>query len=77
MMKKDTLEYRMMQENNRLKIPNSKLLTGSLIGKYPVILDGGKTTIFISDPSMESETRKNYELRQNNRFMVFSKKQKV
>jgi len=76
-MKKDTLEYRMMQENNRLKIPNSKLLTGSLIGKYPVILDGGKTTIFISDPSMESETRKNYELRQNNRFMVFSKKQKV
>ena len=76
-MKKDTLEYRMMQEHNRLKIPDSKLLTGSLTGKYPVILDGGKTTIFISDQTLEAETRRNYELRQSNRFMVFSKKQKV
>ncbi|MDP1623394.1 MAG: hypothetical protein Q8M08_13760 [Bacteroidales bacterium] len=76
-MKKDTLEHRMMQESNRLKVPDSKLLSGSLAGKYPVILDGGKTTIFISDPSKEAETRKNYENRQSNRFMVFSKKQKV
>jgi hypothetical protein len=75
-MKKDTLEYRMMQERQRLKIPDSKLLTGSLIGKYPVILDGGKTTIFITDKSKESETRQNYELRMNNRFNVFSKKTK-
>jgi hypothetical protein len=75
-MKKDTLEYRMMQERQRLKIPDSKLLTGSLVGKYPVILDGGKTTIFISDKSKETETRQNYEIRMNNRFMVFSKKAK-
>jgi len=76
-MKKDTLEYRMMQEHNRLKIPDSKLLTGSLIGKYPVILDGGKTTIFISDKSKEAEIRQNYELRMSNRFMLFAKKPKV
>ena len=76
-MKKDTLEYRMMQERQRLKIPDSKLLTGSLAGKYPVILDGGKTTIFISDKSKEAETRKNYEMRMGNRFMVFAKKPKT
>ena len=75
-MKKDTLEYRMMQERQRLKIPDSKLLTGSLIGKYPIILDGGRTTIFISDKSKESETRERYELRMGNRLMLYSKKPK-
>jgi len=73
-MKKDTLEYRMMLENNRLKISNSKLLTGSLAGKYPVVLDGGRTIIFISDKSKESETRKNYELRKDNKVISYSKK---
>ena len=75
-MKKDTLEYRMMQERQRLKIPDSKLLTGSLTGKYPIILDGGRTTIFISDKSKESETRKNYELRKDNRVNHYVKKSK-
>jgi hypothetical protein len=75
-MKKDTLEYRMMQEHNRLKIPDSKLLTGSLAGKFPIILDGGKTTIFISDKSKESETRARYELRMGNRITVLAKKPK-
>ncbi len=73
-MKKDTLEYRMMLEHNRLKIPDSKLLTGSLIGKYPVILDGGRTIIFISDKSKESETRQKYELRKDNKVLFYSKK---
>jgi len=76
-MKKDTLEYRMMMEHNRLKIPNSKLLTGSLAGKYPIILDGGRTTIFISDLSKESETRERYQLRKDSKFNIFSKKPKV
>ena len=31
----------MMMEHNRLKIPNAKLLTGSLAGKYPIIMDDG------------------------------------
>jgi hypothetical protein len=75
-MKKDTLEYRMMQEHNRLKIPDAKLLTGSLINKYPVILDGGKTTIFISDKSREQEIRDRYALRLSERTMCFYKKPK-
>jgi hypothetical protein len=74
MKKKTTLEYRMMLENNRLKIPDSKLLSGSTIGKYPVILDGGRTIIFISDKRKESETRKKYELRKDNRVYFYSKK---
>ena len=64
----------MMLEHNRLKIPDSKLLTGSLIGKYPVILDGGRTIIFISDKSKESETRQKYELRKDNKVLYNAKK---
>jgi len=49
--------------NHRFTVPHSKLLTGSTADKYPVILDGGKTIIFIADKSMEAETRYKYELR--------------
>jgi len=76
-MKKDTLEYRMMQERQRSKIPDSKLLTGSIKDKYPVILDGGRTIIFISDKSKESEARQKYELRKDNRIMFSSNKPKT
>jgi hypothetical protein len=76
-MKKTTLEYRMMQENKRLKIPDSKLLTGSLIGKFPIILDGGRTILFIDDKSKEAEAREKYELRRGNRLVVYSKKPKT
>jgi hypothetical protein len=77
MMKKTTLEYRMMQEHNRLKIPDSKLLSGSLNGKYPISLDGGKTTIFISDKSKEAETRERYQLQRDSRLNFFVKKPKT
>ena len=76
-MKKETLEYRMMVERQRLKIPDSKILTGSIKDKYPVILDGGRTTIFISDKSKESETRERYESRMGNRIMFSSNKPKT
>jgi len=69
-MKKGTLG------NHRFKIPDSKRLTGSLIGKYPIILDGGRTIIFILDKSKESETRQKYELRKDNKLMFLSKKPK-
>ena len=62
-MKSDILENRMNLANHRHKVPHSKLLTGSTMDKYPVILDGGKTIIFISDKTKESETRQKYELR--------------
>jgi len=62
-MKKDVLENRMNLANHRFNVPNNKLLTGSIVNKHPVILDGGKTIIFISDKSKEAETRYRYELR--------------
>jgi len=49
--------------NHSFKIPDSKLLTGSTADKYPVILDGGRTIIYISDKSREAEIRERYELR--------------
>jgi len=49
--------------NHSFKIPDSKLLTGSTTDKYPVILDGGRTIIYISDKSREAEIRERYELR--------------
>ena len=75
-MKKDTMEYRMMMEQNRLKIPDSKLLKGSLVGKFPIVLDGGKTTIYISDLSKESETREKYRLIRDSRNNVYAKRSK-
>ncbi len=36
---------------------------GSLRGKYPVVLDGGKTTIYISDKSREAEIIERYKAR--------------
>ena len=62
-MKNDVLANRMNMANRRFTVPQSKLLTGSTADKHPVILDGGKTIIFISDKSMEAETRYRYELR--------------
>ncbi|MCX6282630.1 MAG: hypothetical protein NTW31_00090 [Bacteroidetes bacterium] len=76
-MKKTTLEYRMMLEHNRLKIPNAKLETGSLTGLFPIVLDGGRTTIFISDLAKEAETRERYNLRRDSRLNIFTKKPKV
>lgn len=49
--------------NHSFKVPDSKLLTGSLVDKYPVVLDGGRTIIYISDKSKEAEIRERYELR--------------
>ncbi len=76
-MKKDTLEYRMMQERQRLKIPDSKLLSGSTKDKYPVVLDGGRTIIFIDDKSQESEIRKRYDMRRGNGLISSMTKPKV
>ena len=63
--------------NHHMKTAKQKSSTGSVTGMYPVVLDEGRTIIYISDKSMEPETRKNYELRKNNRFMRFAKKQLV
>ena len=38
------------------------LLTGSTKGKFPVVMDNGKTIIYISDRSWEDEIREKYTL---------------
>ncbi len=40
---------------------NHKLLTGETLDKYAILLDDGKTIIFISDKSKEAETRLKYK----------------
>jgi hypothetical protein len=59
-MKNDLFENRMGLSNTRGHIPPSKLQSGSVTGKYPVILDGGKTIVYISDLTLEAETRNRY-----------------
>jgi hypothetical protein len=76
-MKKTTLEYRMHQENQRLKVPESKLLAGITSGKHPVIMDDGRTTIFINDERDEEETRQRYALRKDNKVNFYTKKPKI
>jgi hypothetical protein len=49
--------------NHSFKVPDSKHLTGSTADKFPVVLDGGRTVIYISDKSREAEIRERYELR--------------
>jgi hypothetical protein len=51
--------------NHSYKIPDAKLANGSTSKKYPVILDGGRTIIYISDKSKEAETRERYEQRKH------------
>ncbi len=73
-MKNDMMDNRLSLANNRFKIPDSKLLMGSIIGKYPVIFDNGKTIIYISDKSKEAEIRLRYELHMKSRFPSHSAK---
>jgi hypothetical protein len=75
--KGDEIDNRMGLSNHQKDmVPNSKLQTGSLTGLYPVILDGGRTTIFISDKSKESEVIQKYKLRKDNRVNHYVKKPK-
>ena len=73
-MKKDTLENRLNLARIRAKIPDEKLLMGSLKGKYPVVLNDGKTVIYISDKSKEDEIKLRYELQRNSKFPSHSVK---
>ncbi|HPG32932.1 MAG: hypothetical protein H6541_13765 [Lentimicrobiaceae bacterium] len=36
---------------------------GSIKGKFPVVIDGGRTTIYISDKSREAEIIERYSIR--------------
>jgi hypothetical protein len=69
-MKKDILDNRMNLKNHQPNVPLSKLTSGSVKDKYPVVLDGGRTIIFISDKSKEAETRKKFETRRKRSLQV-------
>ena len=62
------MENRLNLARIKAKIPDDKLLMGSIKEKYPVVLDGGKTVIYISDKSKVEETRMKYEALKNSRF---------
>jgi len=62
--KGDAVDNRMsMSTHHKDSVPKSKLSTGSVADKYPVLLDDGKTIVFISDKSREREIRLRYALR--------------
>lgn len=71
-MKIDSFDNRLSLARNRAKIPDEKLKMGSLKGKFPVVLDGGRTIVYISDESKEAETRLKYELLKESRFPTHS-----
>lgn len=58
-MKKKTVDL----GNHHFGTPKSKQLDGSLLEKFPVVLNGGKTIVYISDKSKEEEIRIKYETR--------------
>ena len=70
----DSIDVRIELSNYQNLVPDSKLSSGSLTNKYPIIIDGGKTIIFITDQSKEAEAREKYELRKNSK--VFSRSAK-
>ena len=65
----NSIDNRMGISTHQAPVPKSKLLFGSLTDKYPIILDGGKTIIFISDKRKESRVREKYEQRMSKRAM--------
>ena len=67
-MKNDTFENRLKLARNRSKITDARLSMGSVRDKFPIVLDDGKTIVYISDKSKEAETRLKYELLRNSRL---------
>jgi len=59
----DVFDNRLSISNHHKRVPKQKLSTGSLIGKYPIILDDGRTIIYVTDKSRENEIRSKYALR--------------
>jgi len=61
--KQDSFDSKMEISNHQVSVPKSKLSTGSVVNKYPVVLDDGRTIIYIADKSREPEIRLRYSLR--------------
>jgi hypothetical protein len=59
----DALDNRLDLSNHKVAVPRSKLSSGSVADKFPVVLDDGRTIIYIRDKSMEREVRLRYAMR--------------
>jgi hypothetical protein len=70
-MKNDKMDNRNSLALNRFKIPDEKLLMGSINGKFPVVMDGGRTVVYISDESKADETKLKYELLRESKFPAY------
>jgi len=67
-MRNDTTQNRLNLDLNRPKIPDNKLAMGSTKDKYPIVLDDGRTVVFISDKSKEAAIRLKYQLLKENKL---------
>jgi len=55
--KKDAIDNRLEMSNYQETVPMSKLSSGSVVDKFPILLDDGRTVVYISDKSREREIR--------------------
>jgi hypothetical protein len=60
--KGDAVDNRMEISNHQVKVPMSKLSSGSVADKFPVLPDDGRTIVYISHESREREIRLRYGL---------------
>ena len=58
----DTIDNRMAMSNHQDAVPKTKLSSGSVADKYPILLDDGRTIVYITDKSKEREVRLRYSL---------------
>jgi len=52
-----------MSTHHKDSVPTSKIKAGSVADKFPVLLDDGRTTVYIADKSREREIRLRYALK--------------
>ena len=57
------IENRKELSNQPVRVPMSKLLSGSVEHKHPVILDDGRTIIYITDKRREREIKLRYKMK--------------
>jgi|WetSurMetagenome_2_1015567.scaffolds.fasta_scaffold924012_2 hypothetical protein len=67
------MDNRLELSNPQVMVPPSKLSYGSTENKYPVVLDGGRTIIYITDKRREGIIRLRYALREGKKtFFPFA-----
>ena len=59
----DIFDNRLSVSNQPRRVPKNKTYTGSLTGKYPIILNDGRTIIYVTDKSKEDEIRAKYAMK--------------